>query len=78
MFPEFLDNSHMKVSRFSALRTGRLYPPPRNIFGTLFCQMLGRTQGHGAAGPVTPLGIEMPPRATSSRSVIPLHPELRR
>jgi hypothetical protein len=24
--PEFLDNRHMKVERFSALRTGRLYP----------------------------------------------------
>jgi hypothetical protein len=24
--PEFLDNRHMKVARFSALRTGRLYP----------------------------------------------------
>jgi hypothetical protein len=25
---EFLDNRHMKVVRLSALRTGRLYPPP--------------------------------------------------
>jgi hypothetical protein len=24
--PEFLDNRHMKVVRFSALRTDRLYP----------------------------------------------------
>ena len=26
--PRFRDNRHMKVVRLSALRTGRIYPPP--------------------------------------------------
>ena len=39
----------MKVVRFSALRTGHLYPPG-NIPGTHFCQRLSRPQGHSAAG----------------------------
>ena len=29
MVPEILDNLHIKVVRLSALRTGRLYPPPQ-------------------------------------------------
>jgi hypothetical protein len=29
--PRFQDNRHMKVVRLSALRTGRLYPPPQEI-----------------------------------------------
>jgi hypothetical protein len=29
--PRFLENRHMKVVRFSALLTGRLYPPPQEI-----------------------------------------------
>jgi hypothetical protein len=29
--PEFQDSRHMKVIRLSALRTGRLYPPPQEI-----------------------------------------------
>jgi hypothetical protein len=33
--PEFLYNRHMKVVRLSALRTGRLHPPPPEIFGWL-------------------------------------------
>ena len=32
----FLDNRHMKVARFSALRTGLLYPPG-NTPGTHLC-----------------------------------------
>jgi len=28
--PRFRDNKHMKVTRLSALRTGRLYFPPSN------------------------------------------------
>ena len=40
--PRFQDNRHMKVVRFSAPRTGRLYlggggPHPGNIPGTYFC-----------------------------------------
>ena len=36
---------------FSALRTGRLYPPPPgDIPGTNFCQRVSRPQGHSAAG----------------------------
>ena len=36
--PKFQDNRHMKVIRLSALRTGRLYPPPKgNIPGIHFC-----------------------------------------
>jgi len=34
--PEVFDSRHMNVARFSALRTGRLYPPG-NIPGTYFC-----------------------------------------
>ena len=30
--PRFQDNRHMKVVRLSALRTGRLYPPPQEVF----------------------------------------------
>jgi hypothetical protein len=34
--PKFLENRHMKVVKFLALRTGRLYPPG-NIPGVHFC-----------------------------------------
>jgi len=54
--PKFLDNQHMKVTRFSALRTERLYPQ-KNIPCTYSCQSLGRHLGHSAAG-MTPSGIE--------------------
>ena len=30
-FPEFLGSRHMKVTRLSAISTGRLYPPPQEI-----------------------------------------------
>jgi len=30
--PKFLDDGHMKVVRLSDLRTGRLYPPPQQMF----------------------------------------------
>jgi hypothetical protein len=51
--------------RFSALRSGRPITP-RKILGTRFCQRLGRTQSHSAAGrirsieknPITSSGIE--------------------
>jgi hypothetical protein len=39
----------MRVVRFSALRTGRLYPQG-NIPSTLFCWWLSRPQGHSAEG----------------------------
>ena len=37
--------------KLSALRTGRLYPPPPqgNITGTHFCQRLSQPQGHSTA-----------------------------
>jgi len=47
--PIFQDNRLMKVIRFSALRTGRLYPP-RNIPGTHICWRLSQLRGHSAAG----------------------------
>jgi len=50
----------MKVTRLSALRTGRLYPSG-DTAGTHFFQRLSRSQGHSAFGrmksmknPVTP------------------------
>jgi len=39
----------MKVVKFSALRTGRLYPP-ENITGTHLFESLSRPQGLSAAG----------------------------
>jgi hypothetical protein len=45
----FQDNRHMKVSRLSALCTGRLYPPG-NVPGTRFCYRLSLPQGYSAAG----------------------------
>jgi Fe-S oxidoreductase len=39
----------MKLARFSALRTGRLYPPGI-IPGTHSCYRLNQPQGHSAAG----------------------------
>jgi len=30
--PEFLDSCHIKVVRLSALCTGRVYPPPVDLF----------------------------------------------
>ena len=45
----FKDSRHMKVVRFLALHTSRLYPPG-NIPGTHFCQRLSRPQGHSASG----------------------------
>ena len=47
--PRFQENQHIKVVRFSALRTGRLYPPG-NIPGTHFCQRLSRPQDHRGTG----------------------------
>jgi len=47
--PRFQDSRYMKVVRFSALRTGRLYPPG-NIPGTYFCWRLSQPQSHSAAG----------------------------
>ena len=59
-FLGFIDNRHMKMVRFSGLRTGRLYLP-----GTPFCQRLNRPRVHSAAGgsksikiPMNPLGME--------------------
>jgi hypothetical protein len=46
--PRFKDD-HMKVVRFSALRTGRFYPPG-NIPSTHFGYRLSQPQGHCAAG----------------------------
>jgi len=46
--PVFQDNRHMKVLRFSALRTDRLYAP-EDIPATHFCQKLNIPQGHCAA-----------------------------
>ena len=48
--PEFLDNRHMKVASFSAVRTGRFYSPPTQgeIPGAHFCQRLSRFQDHSA------------------------------
>jgi hypothetical protein len=55
----------MKVVGFSALRTGRLYPPG-NIPGTHFCQRLSQPQDivrpEGLCQwkiPMTPSGIEL-------------------
>jgi len=45
---ELLDNQHMKVVRFSALRTGRLYRIGDTL-GSLFCSRLSRPQCHSAA-----------------------------
>ena len=47
--PRFQDNRHMEVVIWSALRTGRLYPPG-NTPGAHFCCRLSRPQGHSAAG----------------------------
>jgi len=44
-----LDSRHKKVVRFSALHTGRFYPP-RDIPGTHFCVRMDRTQGRSSAG----------------------------
>jgi hypothetical protein len=40
----FLDNRHMKVARWLALLSGRLYPPG-NIPGTHFCYEAESTPG---------------------------------
>ena len=48
---EFLDNRLMKVARFIALRTGRLFSPG-NIPGIHFCCCCSQPQGHSAAGRV--------------------------
>ena len=50
--PRFQDSRHMKVVRFSALRTGCLYPLS-NIPGTHSWLRLSRPQGHSAAGRIT-------------------------
>ena len=47
--PEFLADRQMKVVRFSALSTDRLYLPGK-ISGTHFCYSLSRPQGPSAAG----------------------------
>ena len=52
--PVFKTNRHMKVVRFSALRSGYLYAPG-NISGTYFCQMLSLPQDHSAAGRIVPM-----------------------
>ena len=61
--PEFLDNRHMKVARWSNLHIGRLYPPlPGDTPDTNFCNRLSRIQGHSAAGrikSIIPLGIKL-------------------
>jgi hypothetical protein len=43
--PEFQENQNIKVTRFSALFTGRLYLP-RDTLGTHICLRLSRTQDH--------------------------------
>jgi len=56
----------MKVVKLSALRTGRLSPPPGSIPDTHFCYRLSRPQGHIVRPeglcqwkmPMTPSGIE--------------------
>ena len=47
--PRFRDSRHIKVVRFSALRTGRLYSPG-SIPDTHCCYRQRRSQGHSAAG----------------------------
>jgi len=42
--PRFQDSRHMKMVKLSALRPGRLFPPPptEKIPGTHFCQRLSK------------------------------------
>ena len=42
---------HMKLVRWSALRTGRLYPQG-DIAGTQFCRSLNRPDGNSEAGKI--------------------------
>ena len=45
MIPVFSDNRHMSVAKFSALRTGRFYPPPpREGPSNNFCLSFSRSQ----------------------------------
>ena len=64
MFPEFLDNWHTKVVRFSALRTGRLYHQEISlalIYFTGWVETTSTVQPEGLSEwniPTIPSGIE--------------------
>jgi len=50
--------SHMKLSRLSAVCNGHIYPPGC-IPGTHSCQSIGRLQGHSTPGRTVPIKIPM-------------------
>ena len=53
-----LDNPHMMVARFPALRTGRLYPQG-NIPGIHFCYRQSLTPSHSEAGRIMSIKNDM-------------------
>jgi hypothetical protein len=66
----FLENRHVKVTSFSALRTGHLYPSQRRFLVLISVGKLSRPQAHSAAGRIKSMkNLKYPIETATSRLV---------
>ena len=65
---KFLDNRHIKVITFSAVRTGHLYSPG-NIPGTHFCYRISQPQDRSSLGRIQLMKISNNPTGNRNRDL---------